>query len=183
MPIFKDLVQQWRFHAVETSDKCDEECEKPFLESGSLSDRENAIELGHRRSRNIPIVLIAINVLLFLASCVSWWNILRHGRHERNQLLKDTSYYCELEQNRLFASLTKRLVAPMLDTIDIPMSTWRINGSLFQEDAEFPSVYREDPSPEVDAAWDRLSNTATLVISSDIVSKLGKDPSRSEERR
>jgi hypothetical protein len=40
-----------------------------------------------------------------------------------------------------------------------------------------PSIYRQDPSPAVDAAWGRIANVRTAAISRDDVVKLGKDPS------
>jgi Mycotoxin biosynthesis protein UstYa len=43
-------------------------------------------------------------------------------------------------------------------------------------DTHPPTIYRQDPSPAVDAAWDRIANVRTTVISRDDVVKLGKDP-------
>jgi hypothetical protein len=63
----------------------------------------------------------------------------------------------------------------MLDRIDIPISDKQINGSLTNSKHW---IWRADPSPEVDAAWDRISNVFTTFISSDEVRKLGKDPLR-----
>jgi hypothetical protein len=51
-----------------------------------------------------------------------------------------------------------------------------MNGTLFATDP--PSIYRMDPSPEVDEAWDTLVRVETLVVSSDAVTRLGKDASK-----
>lgn len=42
--------------------------------------------------------------------------------------------------------------APALAEVGNQFQATRFNGSL-----GFPSIYREDPSPEVDAAWDELT--------------------------
>ncbi|KAL3417459.1 hypothetical protein PVAG01_11459 [Phlyctema vagabunda] len=40
------------------------------------------------------------------------------------------------------------------------------------------SIYRQAPSSQVDAAWERLADIGTHIISSSEVQKLGKDPSK-----
>ncbi|RQM04599.1 hypothetical protein DH86_00004312 [Scytalidium sp. 3C] len=40
------------------------------------------------------------------------------------------------------------------------------------------SVFRRDPSPEVDAAWERVTELNAFIISSDDVTRLGKDPAK-----
>lgn len=50
-----------------------------------------------------------------------------------------------------------------------------MNGTLF--DRIPPTIYRQDPSPEVDAAWESLVPLETLVVHGDDVAKLGKDAS------
>lgn len=64
--------------------------------------------------------------------------------------------------------------APLFDQIGIRLDTVVINGTLLNTNP--PSIYREDPSPAVDAAWDRISNVRTISMSRDDVIKLGKDP-------
>ncbi|RFU25441.1 hypothetical protein B7463_g10897, partial [Scytalidium lignicola] len=39
------------------------------------------------------------------------------------------------------------------------------------------SIFRQDPSEEVDAAWERATDINAIIISSDDVRRLGKDPS------
>ena len=55
------------------------------------------------------------------------------------------------------------------------MSTRTMNGSFFA--SEHPSIWRQGPSPIVDRAWQDLLFTSTILISSDDVRRLGKDPS------
>ena len=69
-----------------------------------------------------------------------------------------------------------KTTAPVLDSLDISLLTWKINGSI--QNTSPPSIYRQDPSPEVDAAWARITNLAPIAISRSDVLKLGRDPSR-----
>lgn len=50
----------------------------------------------------------------------------------------------------------------------------KMNGSLFN----YPqSIYRQDPSAAVEAAWTRVSDGGWILIDANDVSKMGKDPS------
>lgn len=62
----------------------------------------------------------------------------------------------------------------MLDEIDIPLKTVQIEGSFFDSDP--PSIYRQKPSPEVDAAWAKLTAVGQVFLSTEEVIRLGKDP-------
>ena len=55
------------------------------------------------------------------------------------------------------------------------MSAIQVDGTLFTPDN--PSIYRQKPSPEVDAAWEQLEYIRAIPISANDVMKLGKDPS------
>ncbi|KAK6351282.1 hypothetical protein TWF718_004447 [Orbilia javanica] len=76
-----------------------------------------------------------------------------------NEELKEVSYF-----------------SPLLDVIDVPIRVEQINGSLFP--GHNPPIFRLPPSPEVDAAWDYVSEGAIFTISAQDVIKLGKDPSQ-----
>ncbi|MCJ1305941.1 hypothetical protein MMC08_008758 [Hypocenomyce scalaris] len=41
-----------------------------------------------------------------------------------------------------------------------------------------PSVFRQDPSPEVDAAWNRIANTNTILVNTAEVERMGFDSSK-----
>jgi hypothetical protein len=45
-------------------------------------------------------------------------------------------------------------------------------------DGDIPSIFRKDPSPEVDEAWDLLIQAHTISVNSSVISALGKDPTR-----
>ena len=64
--------------------------------------------------------------------------------------------------------------APIFDQVHIPFVEISRNGSFITP--PHPSIYRQDPSPEVDAAWNRLANINTVPMSSEDVIKLGVDP-------
>ncbi|KAE9375973.1 hypothetical protein N431DRAFT_404073 [Stipitochalara longipes BDJ] len=66
--------------------------------------------------------------------------------------------------------------SPLLDLIDIPLSNVKMNATVLNADP--PSIYRADPSPEVDEAWHRIANTNTIVLSTEDVEKLGFNSSR-----
>ncbi|KAI5463888.1 hypothetical protein BGZ63DRAFT_506579 [Mariannaea sp. PMI_226] len=64
--------------------------------------------------------------------------------------------------------------SPLLDQINIPLINKRMNGSLL--DIEPKDIYRQSPSPEVDAAWERIQTRDPIPISREDVIRLGKDP-------
>lgn len=65
--------------------------------------------------------------------------------------------------------------APMFDRIEMPLSIKQVNGTFI--DSEPPSIWRMDPSPEVDAAWSRIANVGMSAITRQDIEKVGKDPS------
>lgn len=71
-------------------------------------------------------------------------------------------------------NLTKQ-AAPIHGQIAISLLDTTVNGSLLDLGN---SVFRAPPSPEVDAAWERISSLMPHVIATEDVIKLGKDPSR-----
>lgn len=66
------------------------------------------------------------------------------------------------------------LLAPILDDIHIPLGTVRRNGSLLPNHPA--SVFRQDPSHEVDMAWHRLSNINPIPITAQDVRNIGYNP-------
>jgi hypothetical protein len=65
--------------------------------------------------------------------------------------------------------------SPILDQIHVELSTVRRNGSLLPDHPT--SIYRQDPSHEVDMAWHRLGNINPIPISVQDVRNIGYDPS------
>ncbi|OAG07619.1 uncharacterized protein CC84DRAFT_1090023 [Paraphaeosphaeria sporulosa] len=89
---------------------------------------------------------------MFLSSLV--WT----ARHisSPNYLLKKTNTY-----------------TPLLDRFDISFVKTKNNASLFNTPY---SIYKDDPSPSVDAAWEEIADTPVLAISREDVVTMGKDP-------
>lgn len=52
-----------------------------------------------------------------------------------------------------------------------------IQGTLF-DDYDPPVIYRQNPSPEVDRAWDDIAKIELFGVDADAIRKLGKDPSK-----
>ena len=71
-------------------------------------------------------------------------------------------------------SVCSPVAAPVFDRLEIPLISQKMNATLLEPDP-LP-IYRQPPSPEVDAAWNRLANINPIAISRDDVVKLGRDP-------
>ncbi|KAJ4357173.1 uncharacterized protein N0V89_001748 [Didymosphaeria variabile] len=62
---------------------------------------------------------------------------------------------------------------PLLDKLNITFSDKRMNASLFNDPW---TIYKAEPSKEVDAAWEKMSKTRSLTLEADEIRKMGKDP-------
>ncbi|GAO20061.1 hypothetical protein UVI_02045890 [Ustilaginoidea virens] len=71
--------------------------------------------------------------------------------------------------------LTARHAAPIYDQLDLNVSLTTLNGAL----RDNSSIWRQPPSPAVDAAWDRISTEGLelVTVTAADVAKSGKDPS------
>ena len=102
---------------------------------------------------------------------------LRQYLHEPfdNALIRKVSMPCESSLCSIGAStLANATLAPILDQIHIPFRPERRNGSLLPDNP--PSLYRQDPSKEVDQAWLRLTNINPIPMSAQDVRNIGYDP-------
>lgn len=70
-------------------------------------------------------------------------------------------------------------LAPMFDRIKIETETKVVVGTLFNEEtlSEQDVLLRTYPNAAVDQAWKEVTDVGILVITSDEVRNLGKDPS------
>ncbi|PGH06193.1 hypothetical protein AJ79_06581 [Helicocarpus griseus UAMH5409] len=64
--------------------------------------------------------------------------------------------------------------AKVLDEVEIPMYTARMNGTLFTPPN--PSFARQEPSFENDMEWEPFENIRTHVVTREEIIKLGKNP-------
>ncbi|KAK1969087.1 hypothetical protein LY78DRAFT_745305 [Colletotrichum sublineola] len=139
-----------------------EETQKFLPRSNGSSPTYSARNRHRERIKFFFCVATCINVILFLLSAVcafsviQWKYTIQHN-HD-NSLLRLTSWY-----------------SPVFDQTQIDIIEKRVNGSLLNMDN---SIFRAPPSPEVDAAWERISSLMPHVISTEDVVRLGKDPSK-----
>ena len=70
------------------------------------------------------------------------------------------------------------VIAPILSRYDIDFEQRTVVGPLFNEDtlSSEEALLRSYPSPESEALWSEYEELGTLLISSDEVRRLGKDP-------
>ncbi|KAF7956499.1 hypothetical protein EAE96_003837 [Botrytis aclada] len=100
-------------------------------------------------------LFFCLSLYLFTAAMLNWKQV--PGGRELNWALKQVSEK-----------------SPILDAIDIPLSTWRLNGTFLERENE--SIYRQPPSPEVDAAWARIETQNPIPLSRQDLLNQGKNP-------
>ncbi|TID26472.1 hypothetical protein E2P81_ATG00944 [Venturia nashicola] len=119
------------------------------------------MEKPKRRFAYLLPLLCLLNIVLFLISTFSLLKIEQilawEPRTINNDLKKINSF------------------SPLLEHLDLPLHTQKVDGSLFNTSH---SIFRQEPSKAVDAAWDAISNIGIFTITTDEVKRLGKDPSR-----
>ncbi|KZM28729.1 hypothetical protein ST47_g136 [Ascochyta rabiei] len=81
------------------------------------------------------------------------------------------SSYRPTSPNRLLKQVNS--YTPLLDAYDLAFHTRTPNASLYNVPY---SIYKDNPSPAVDAAWEKIADTPILVISRADVIRMGKDP-------
>ncbi|KAL5378754.1 hypothetical protein DPSP01_008976 [Paraphaeosphaeria sporulosa] len=103
-------------------------------------------------------LLSHLNSLFLIANFMFLSSLVWTARHisSPNYLLKKTNTY-----------------TPLLDRFDISFVKTKNNASLFNTPY---SIYKDDPSPSVDAAWEEIADTPVLAISREDVVTMGKDP-------
>lgn len=71
---------------------------------------------------------------------------------------------------------TNIFLAPIFDRLDIPLITRQNDATLFYNESNPLHIYRLPPSPEVDAAWERIANIGIHPVTREDVVRLGKNP-------
>ena len=130
-----------------------------LYEKIALSDSSEHLPPAPSSTRSIRSKLLAHSNLAFLIFNILCFSALLWTTHQSqipNVALERVNSYI-----------------PILDRYDFPFHTRMLNASLFN----IPySIYKDDPSPAVDAAWEDIADTPVLVISKDDVVRMGKDP-------
>jgi hypothetical protein len=113
---------------------------------------------SRKRSTAVQIVVLGISIAIGLGA--GFW-LGRRGPGDLNYVCtKHTSEYCQyyLSADMNDADMNE---APVLDQVPITYGEWQFNGSFTQE-----NIYRQDPSKEVDDAWNALGiNSEPLTYS------------------
>ena len=140
-------------------------------------DLEDALErsaVPSRLSRGFVLLNTAILALSLFFFGLSLRKVSPTASPTSLNAMRETSYYCTMILHNYTPQRILTFLAPLFDQIDMRLETVQINGTLLNTSP--PSIYRMDPSPEVDAAWDRIANVRTSAVSRADVLKLGKDP-------
>ncbi|KAF2441649.1 hypothetical protein P171DRAFT_434299, partial [Karstenula rhodostoma CBS 690.94] len=130
----------------------------PKYEQVAAADSTEDLSHTTPPSRARRNVTSHLNALFFLFNLIFLSTLLWTAHHTTspNYLLKKTNTY-----------------TPLLDRFPISFVKTKNNASLFNTPY---SIYKDDPSPAVDAAWEEIADTPVLAISREDVVKLGKDP-------
>ncbi|KAH8422451.1 oxidase ustYa family protein [Aspergillus melleus] len=122
---------------------------------------KEASTIWNMRILSVPGGFVLFNLIFFLFSILilllSVIHVQNITHNIDNSLLKKTSSY-----------------SPILDKLTIPFRETRTHGNFFADDP--PSLFQLPPSPEVDAAWDRISDTHAIVLSREEIVKMGRGP-------
>ncbi|KAH6653026.1 hypothetical protein BKA67DRAFT_536728 [Truncatella angustata] len=73
-----------------------------------------------------------------------------------------------------FKPNTKVVAAPVLSSVQVHLTTKSGKTTLLRGPS--PSIYRQEPSHEVDLAWDRIGDTRLIPLTRAEVEAIGKDP-------
>ncbi|KAG5300593.1 DUF3328 superfamily domain-containing protein, mycelia-enriched transcript [Histoplasma ohiense] len=135
------------------SDDCDEEAELNLLTKRKrFREQLTTQKAKYILSAAAGFIFGISSVIIYLLCVASFSRLFR-----KNVALKQTSYWSKV-----------------LDEIEIPTYTVRINGTLFPPPD--PAFSRQEPSEANDIAWEVFENIRTHVVTRDDIVKLGKDP-------
>ncbi|CZR55504.1 uncharacterized protein PAC_05392 [Phialocephala subalpina] len=124
-------------------------------DDGILPVRKSPQNVLHKLSIGLNIALICAIMALV---AIAWPELVLRWDKFGNGLLKRTSR-----------------PSPILNQAHIPLITSKRNGSLLPHNP--PSIFRQDPSDEVDMAWARIGNINPIPMSAAEVRGNGYDPS------
>ncbi|KAK0510644.1 hypothetical protein JMJ35_007076 [Cladonia borealis] len=80
-------------------------------------------------------------------------------------LARSTKYHLKATSNH----------SPAFDALDMRLQSTVFNGSLFSLNTS--GIFRQHPSPEVDAAWESITRVPNFLVDREDIEKVGKDPS------
>jgi hypothetical protein len=131
----------------------------PSSQPPSRQNEDSTDSLSQSTPPQHPRTLLCHLNAVFLLGNLVFLSVLLWTAHHINSpsyLLKKTNTY-----------------TPLLERFDINFVKTKNNASLFNTPY---SIYKDAPSPAVDAAWDAIAETPVLAISREDVVRMGKDP-------
>ncbi|KAF8855960.1 hypothetical protein BDZ45DRAFT_745966 [Acephala macrosclerotiorum] len=133
-----------------------------FLSSLKLRNTRHDFDPSSSCIANLSVIIATINCLLFIAAITvlfhSYQNTKSIETNSNNRLIKLTSTY-----------------SPIFDKLPISFTNIHTNGSFWPQNP--PSLFQLPPSPDVDAAWERLADTHALAFTASEMIPTGKNPS------
>ncbi|GLB07147.1 hypothetical protein AtubIFM57258_002470 [Aspergillus tubingensis] len=113
-----------------------------------------------------PVRLLWLNLGFFLISSLMFTLSLSPSPPLYKERGEDTQRnYC-LQQ--------VSMPSPILDEVDIRVAPQRMDATLLNRDP--PTIYRQEPSIEIDRAWAALYDTRPIALTRSQVLAMGKDP-------
>jgi len=103
------------------------------------------------------VALVLVYGLSIFAAVLGTCAVQNRG----NNLLKKTSAYCKCHSCLCKGCDDSFGIAPVFDKVHIPLIKTKIDATLFPDPANPNHIYRLPPSPEVDAAWERISRKSS----------------------
>lgn len=132
--------------------------------------------------RCLTLGLTVVNIAMFIVNIHIYnkevWRDERYVNDNLNKELKKTSSYCMVRSFLCLCIILLTFIgAPIFDMVDLHPRLQAFNGAIHDNS----SIYRQPPSPAVDAAWDLISTAKyqlTTVSAADI-RYAGKKPETS----
>ncbi|MCJ1261258.1 hypothetical protein MMC22_001122 [Lobaria immixta] len=148
------------YHALGDEESADEKrensSEEPLLPA-IRARIQHVRSLKPQFSCNVTASLLIL--CAFVSTILATVVTTRWLETRNNGLIKATSFY-----------------SPIFNRLDIPLITRQNDATLFYNESNPSHIYRLPPSPEVDAAWERIANIGIHPVTREDVIRLGKNP-------
>ncbi|KXS99588.1 hypothetical protein AC578_2227 [Pseudocercospora eumusae] len=135
--------------------------ESPFLQKAESNGHPMHPTLRDRLSRSklVPRMNSTGLILMLTAIAISVWITIRMERGSSN------------------APRFRPQWSPMYDQVEIPVVEKTLDPFIPWRPDHPDSIYTRDPSPETDAAWERITHAMTFIpLTAEDARKMGKDP-------
>lgn len=130
------------------------------------------------RPKTLTRLLIFNAVIFGVSLCILGFSTVIYNRAHlmsEREVLHRSSFYC-----KPVPALTLQALWLMFGSLAPPIDTmtpgWKLEESITHPISSNLSIFRQDPSRAVDAAWARVADLGVLPLTRAQVSNLGKDP-------